>query len=217
MNKAYLTDWTEIENANKIIKQMIDNGTYKKEQIKKSSNKFKNGKDKKDGYLTRVEVIPGIHPELEVEIKYRGTKTKTVDNTVKAENNDSFAGGLKIDGKVYRTIDTVMDLENNEYNFFCTDGDKYFIAKKKNIAGAVAEIAEGPMSEDENHSKWKMAEEKKNAYANSPRVMAPLKKAASLKPKPKIVVKSKKNRMADSARELMDERMEAARAYGFLD
>lgn len=217
MNKAYLTDWTEIENANKLIKQMIDNGTYKKEQIKKSSNKFKNGKDKKDGYLTRVEVIPGIHPELEVEIKYRGTKTKTVDSSVKAENSDSFSGGLKIEGKAYRTIDTVMDLENNEYNFFCTDGDKFFIAKKKNIAGAVAEIAEGPMTEDENHRKWKMAEEKKNTYASSPRVMAPVKKAAALKPKNKIVVKAKKNRMADSARELMDERMEAARAYGFLD
>lgn len=193
MNKAYLTDWTEIENANKLIKQMIDNGTYKKEQIKKSSNKFKNGKDKKDGYLTRVEVIPGIHPELEVEIKYRGTKTKTVDSSVKAENSDSFSGGLKIEGKAYRTIDTVMDLENNEYNFFCTDGDKFFIAKKKNIAGAVAEIAEGPMTEDENHRKWKMAEEKKNTYASSPRVMAPVKKAAALKPKNKIVVKAKKN------------------------
>lgn len=193
MNKAYLTDWTEIENANKLIKQMIDNGTYKKEQIKKSSNKFKNGKDKKDGYLTRVEVIPGIHPELEVEIKYRGTKTKTVDSSVKAENSDSFGGGLKIEGKAYRTIDTVMDLENNEYNFFCTDGDKFFIAKKKNIAGAVTEIVEGPMTEDENHRKWKMAEEKKNTYASSPRVMAPVKKAAALKPKNKIVVKAKKN------------------------
>lgn len=193
MNKAYLTDWTEIENANKLIKQMIDNGTYKKEQIKKSSNKFKNGKDKKDGYLTRVEVIPGIHPELEVEIKYRGTKTKTVDSSVKAENSDSFSGGLKIEGKAYRTIDTVMDLENNEYNFFCTDGDKFFIAKKKNIAGAVVEIAEGPMSEDENHRKWKMAEEKKNTYASAPRVMAPVKRAAALKPKNKIVVKAKKN------------------------
>lgn len=259
MDKAYLTDWTDVAIANELIAKMIKDGTYKKNQIKKSSNKFKNGKDKKDGYVTRVEVIPGLHPELEVEINYRGKKTKAVNAAAKKEgSNTPVEGGLKIDGKTYRTIDTVMDLENNEYNFFCTDGDKFFIAKKKNIAGAVAEIAEGPMTEEMNRKKWQAASDKHNSFQSGDRVMQPVKKAvkaaaprkdntaakadkpakkapakvaakatkAKAKPKAKVVVKpkaesakkvTKKSRLAASARELMYERMQAARDYGFLD
>ena len=252
MDKAYLTDWTDVANANELIAKMIKDGTYKKNQIKKSSNKFKNGKDKKDGYVTRVEVIPGLHPELEVEINYRGKKTKAVNTAAKKEGgNTTVEGGLKIDGKTYRTIDTVMDLENNEYNFFCTDGNKFFVAKKKNIAGATTEIVEGPMTEELNRKKWKAANDKFETFQNGDRVMQPVKKAVKVaaprkdnaaakvdkpakkaaakapKPKAKIVVKpkakaskkatTKKSRLAASARELMDERMEAARAYGFLD
>lgn len=258
MDKAYLTDWTDVARANKLIAEMIEQGLYKKNQIKKSSNKFKNGKDKKDGYVTRVEVIPGIHPELEVEIKYRGKKTKAVDTKAKkaeGKGNDSFEGGLKIDGKTYRTIDTVMDLEKNEYNFFCTDGKNFYVAKKQNMKGAGPVIAEGPMSEDANHKAWQKAQAKAEAFQNGGRVMQPIKKAAvetakpaqkakakptkkapakvaakatkaKAKPKAKVVVKpkaksakkaTKKSRLAASARELMDERMEAARAYGFLD
>lgn len=178
MDKAYLTDWTDVANANELIAKMIKDGTYKKNQIKKSSNKFKNGKDKKDGYVTRVEVIPGLHPELEVEINYRGKKTKAVNTAAKKEGgNTPVEGGLKIDGKTYRTIDTVMDLENNEYNFFCTDGNKFFVAKKKNIAGAVAEIAEGPMTEEMNRKKWQAANDKFETFQNGDRVMQPVKKA----------------------------------------
>lgn len=178
MDKAYLTDWTDVAKANELIAEMIEKGLYKKGQIKKSSNKFKNGKDKKDGYVTRVEVIPGLHPELEVEINYRGKKTKAVSAAAKKEGgNTPVDGGLKIDGKIYRTIDTVMDLEKNEYNFFCTDGDKFFIAKKKNIAGAQAEIAEGPMTEEMNRKKWQAASDKHNSFQSGDRVMQPVKKA----------------------------------------
>lgn len=178
MDKAYLTDWTDVATANELIAKMIKDGTYKKNQIKKSSNKFKNGKDKKDGYVTRVEVIPGLHPELEVEINYRGKKTKAVNAAAKKEGgNTPVEGGLKIDGKTYRTIDTVMDLEKNEYNFFCTDGNKFFVAKKKNIAGATAEIVEGPMTEELNRKKWKAANDKFETFQNGDRVMQPVKKA----------------------------------------
>lgn len=177
MDKAYLTDWVDVADANELIKKMIDNGTYKKFQIKKSSNKFKNGKDKKDGYVTRVEVIPGVHPELEVEIKYRGKKTKAVNTSAKKEAGEAgFEGGLKIDGKTYRTVDTVMDLENNEYNFFCTDGKHFYVAKKKNMAGAQAVIAEGPMTEEANRKLWQAASEQHDNFRNADRVMQPVQK-----------------------------------------
>lgn len=200
MDKAYLTDWTDVADANKLIAEMIEKGLYKKNQIKKSSNKFKNGKDKKDGYVTRVEVIPGVHPELEVEIKYRGKKTKAVNAAAaKKDGNDSFSGGLKIDGKTYRTIDAIMDLEKNEYNFFCTDGDKFFIAKKKNIIGAPTVITDGPMTEDANHRAWAQANAKNETFQNGGRVMQPVKKAAQGKPQGKNDAAAKADKPAKKA------------------
>ena len=50
-----------------------------KKQLKKSSPRFANGKDKTDGYEVRVIAVSGIHPELEKAIVgYRKTMEKKV-------------------------------------------------------------------------------------------------------------------------------------------
>lgn len=69
---AYASEWISISEANTIIKKLIKSKAYVKGQIRKGPRRFLNGRDKEDGYLTRVEVEAGIHPELEVALK--GTK-----------------------------------------------------------------------------------------------------------------------------------------------
>lgn len=157
MEKAYLTDWVDVKAANELIKKMIADGKYKKDEIKKSSNKFKNGKNKADGYVTRVTVVPGIHPELEVEINYRKKKAKTVDVKKVAEQtaDGPCEGGMIIDGKRFRTVDATYDYENSIYHFFLTDGKDHFHATKQNVVGAKAEIVAGPMTQAKIEKLWK--------------------------------------------------------------
>lgn len=66
-NQAFVSYWLSIPEANLKINELITSGAYKQNEIQKSSYRFKNGKDKEDGYVCRVVVEKGIHPELEVE------------------------------------------------------------------------------------------------------------------------------------------------------
>lgn len=76
---AYVTGWMKSEVATDLIAQYIKEGTYTKEQIKKSSPRFANKKDKSEGYETRVIAVAGIHPELEqMVVGYRKNIEKKV-------------------------------------------------------------------------------------------------------------------------------------------
>ena len=66
-NFVDITTWIPLDEAKAMIAELIENGTYTKEQIKKSSNVFANRKDKNDGYICRVMAEAGIHPELELK------------------------------------------------------------------------------------------------------------------------------------------------------
>jgi len=57
MNRHFITDWIDASEATIERKRLIDNGTYTKVTLKKSSCKFANGKNKNDGYLCRLYVI----------------------------------------------------------------------------------------------------------------------------------------------------------------
>lgn len=76
---SYITGWMKVEVANDFIAQAIAEGSYKKGQIKKSSPRFANKKDKTDGYECRVVAISGINPELEqAVVGYRAQIEKKV-------------------------------------------------------------------------------------------------------------------------------------------
>lgn len=78
------TSWIPVAEAKVIIDEFIKNGTYLKEQIKKSSNLFANRKNKDDGYICRVLVMEGIHPELELPKTELPKKAKRVKKSKSA-------------------------------------------------------------------------------------------------------------------------------------
>ena len=69
-----MTSWIPVDEAKAKIAELIENGTFTKTQIKKSSNLFANRKDKSDGYVCRVLIEAGIHPELEIKKERKATK-----------------------------------------------------------------------------------------------------------------------------------------------
>lgn len=72
-----ITDWIRPEEAKDYINKAISKGEYKKGQIKQSSRKFKNGKDKTDGYLVRVMLVAdAVIEEQSSEGKVEEPKTE---------------------------------------------------------------------------------------------------------------------------------------------
>ena len=72
-----MTSWIPVDEAKAKIAELIENGTFTKTQIKKSSNLFANKKDKSEGYVCRVLIEAGIHPELELKKEPKKTKKAT--------------------------------------------------------------------------------------------------------------------------------------------
>lgn len=81
---AYITAWIPTTEATEVIKSLIADGTFEKGQIRKSSYRFTNSKDKSQGYICRVVAEAGVHPEMEVGSLKRGRKAKheVVDKSV---------------------------------------------------------------------------------------------------------------------------------------
>ena len=69
-----MTSWIPVDEAKAKIAELIENGTFTKTQIKKSSNLFANRKDKSDGSVCRVLIEAGVHPELEIKKEKKTTK-----------------------------------------------------------------------------------------------------------------------------------------------
>lgn len=78
---AHITNWVTLEEASAMIKRMLDEGKYTKGQIKRSSYRFADNKDRSKGYLCRVLVEAGIHPELELADLPKGRK-KNLNPTI---------------------------------------------------------------------------------------------------------------------------------------
>ena len=69
-----MTSWIPVDEAKAKIAELIENGTFTKTQIKKSSNIFANRKDKTNGYVCRVLIEEGAHPELELKKEKKAPK-----------------------------------------------------------------------------------------------------------------------------------------------
>lgn len=89
---AYISEWMVPSQATDLIAQYIADGTYTKKQIKKSSPRFANGKDKTEGYECRIVAISGIKPELEkAVVGYRKLIEKKVRHTLNEEQKELVA------------------------------------------------------------------------------------------------------------------------------
>lgn len=84
------TRWIPVDEAKAIIAKFIADGVYTKEQIKKSSNLFANRKDKTDGYVARVLVLQGIHPELEIAKEPKKNKVEKVKKVKEEKQGDEY-------------------------------------------------------------------------------------------------------------------------------
>ena len=109
MTTAFITGWIRKEEAQAKRMELIANGTYTKAQIKLSSYRWADLKDHSKGYLARVYVEAGIHPEL--ELGETGRKVTTPTHQIKAEftegqqTGNSGQNGMKMNifGKVDET------------------------------------------------------------------------------------------------------------------
>lgn len=121
---ADLTTWIPVDKAKAMIQELIDNGTYKSDEIKKSSNIFADKNLKAaGGYLSRVLAIKGIHPELELPEKPKKTKSpktkKTKAKTVQAVNTEP------VDTRRY--VMTAELIDENHGLFMINQGNKYWL------------------------------------------------------------------------------------------
>ena len=65
---SYITGWISTEEANDWMQRLITENKYNKKQLKKSSPRFANGKDKSEGYQVRVIAVSGIQPSIELAV-----------------------------------------------------------------------------------------------------------------------------------------------------
>ena len=120
-NFVDITTWIPVDEAKAKIAELIENGTYTKGQIKKSSNLFANKKDKSDGYVCRVLAEAGIHPEL--ELKKEPKKTKKVTKK-KVEATEAVAT-QPVDNRRYVVI--AEPIGEKEGLFLIDQGGKFWV------------------------------------------------------------------------------------------
>ena len=121
MTHSYITNWLPKEDAQAKVKALIADGTYKKGEIKLSSYRWADLKDHSKGYVARVHVLTGIHPELELGLtgKRKKSEKTEVENVEEVQSDDVETSQLKIrlhgcvhDGELVQVME--YDMEVNE-------------------------------------------------------------------------------------------------------
>lgn len=110
-NPAFISPWVSTTEANDIILDLITKNLYTRNQVTKSSYRYTNGRNADEGYICRVVVEGGIHPELELTEKtQRKSPKRDLQNafnelmsTVKIDNIEFDRGNkcIYIDNKKY--------------------------------------------------------------------------------------------------------------------
>ena len=145
MNKFVdLTTWIPVADAKAMIAELIEQGKYTKEQIKKSSNLFANKKDKSDGYVCRVLAISGLHPELEIKKEPKKSKAKVVKTPVQP-----------IETQVVDTRRYVVCAEpiGEKEGIFLIDQSGKFWVEKQQIGTNVREVI-SKVVDTEEEARW---------------------------------------------------------------
>lgn len=135
-NFVDITTWIPVDEAKAMIKDLIEQGKYQKHQIKKSSNLFANRKDKSEGYICRVLVEAGIHPELEIQKPEK--KTKRIKKTAVVSQ---VTQEIPADNRRY--VVQAEPIGENQGLFLIDQGGKFWLEKQtigsneKEVLGAV--------------------------------------------------------------------------------
>lgn len=143
-NFVDLTTWIPVDEAKAMIKSLIEEGKYNKNQIKKSSNIFANRKDKSEGYLCRVLAEEGLHPDLEIK---KEKKTKKASVETKKENTPV---SQPTDNQRY-----VVDGEPvDEHNVICLIdcAGKFWVEKQCMTTNEKTVIS--PVVDNEDDARW---------------------------------------------------------------
>lgn len=125
MNTATITNWIPTAEATTLIKDLIEKGTYTKKQIKKSSYRWADIKDHSKGYICRVMVEAGIHPELELAAKPKASKTNALKTLEKAAAKVSEQFKSKLE-----------KMDANELKAFAEERNAKLDARMKKMAKA---------------------------------------------------------------------------------
>lgn len=130
MNIAYITNWMPKAEAQDKIKALIADGTYQKGQIKLSSYRWADVKDHSKGYLARVHVISGIHPELELGSTGKRQKVQKAEQKEEAveviedaqftKAKIQFHGCLQ-DGEHVQVIEVETDMTSEQIELLQND------------------------------------------------------------------------------------------------
>ena len=136
-----MTSWIPVDEAKAKIAELIENGTYTKEQIKKSSNVFANRKNKDDGYICRVMVEAGIHPELELKKEKKAPK-----KVKKVAAPAQVVEAQPVDNRRYVVV--AEPIGENEGLFLIDQGGKFWVehqqigSNEKKIVSPVVDTEE---------------------------------------------------------------------------
>lgn len=121
-NFVDITTWIPLADAKAKIAELIENGTYTKEQIKKSSNVFANRKNKSNGYICRVMAEAGIHPELELKKEVKVAKKTPVRKDVTVAQSEPTH---EVDTRRYVVI--AEPIGEKEGLFLIDQGGKFWV------------------------------------------------------------------------------------------
>lgn len=127
MNTTAITTWIPTAEATSLIKSLILEGKFTKKQIKKSSYRWADLKDHSKGYICRVMVEAGVHPELELV-----AKPKKADKKAEALKNLELAAA-----NVSEQFKAKLEkLSEDELKSFAEERNAKLEAKMKRLAKA---------------------------------------------------------------------------------
>lgn len=129
MTYSYITNWISKEEAQAKVKSLIKDGTYKKGEIKLSSYRWADLKDHSKGYVARVHVVTGIHPELELGLtgkkkaqKAEAEPVKEVEATMETRTIKLFNAENE-DGEFVKETSFQVDLTDEQVDFINDDAN----------------------------------------------------------------------------------------------
>lgn len=132
MTYSYITNWLPKAEAQAKVKALIADGTYQKGQIKLSSYRWADLKDHSKGYVARVHVITGIHPELELGLTGKKKKAQKAEaqtaEEVPAEQVEFTKTKVQYhdclqDGETVQVIEIEADMTAEQIELLQTDHD----------------------------------------------------------------------------------------------
>ena len=132
MTYSFITSWLPKAEAQAKVKALIADGTYKKGEIKLSSYRWADLKDHSKGYVARVHVQTGIHPELELGLagKKKAAKKAKSEPVEEVPAEEAKFDKVKVlfhdcmqDGEQVQLIEVETDMTSEQINLLQNDSE----------------------------------------------------------------------------------------------